>query len=392
MVDNGTASNYAVNGSAGTIVNPAGSGRLAYLAGVSAPSADAVVSFGLDKIANGSGAYLSTHSRRITGQGSYGAKAQVTSTGAVTLALSRTNSAGTETVIQAPITISGLAYAVGDRLTVRVQAVGANPTTVRAKVWKAGTSSRRPGSAGDRQHGRAAGRRHVGLSAYVSSGATNGAEHLQSTSCSSPPTCGLHRRTAQPARRRVVITVRTIVDRPGRSCGEEVLGTGQREAALQELHDRHAAEFWRFAMRLTHDRQLSEDVVQEVLLKAWKDPGLGERDESAARAWLFTASRNLIIDRWRSAANRHEFATEEPVERQTADASSVVLDRWLIAEALSGLSLEHRTVISAAYYEGRSVADISARLHIPEGTVKSRLHYGLRTLKLILQEKGVTRP
>ena len=67
-----------------------------------------------------------------------------------------------------------------------------------------------------------------------------------------------------------------------------------------------------------------------------------------------------------------------------------MLDRWLIAEALSGLSLEHRTVISAAYYEGRSVADISARLHIPEGTVKSRLHYGLRTLKLILQEKGVT--
>ena len=170
------------------------------------------------------------------------------------------------------------------------------------------------------------------------------------------------------------------------------MGTGQREAALQELHDRHAAELWRFAMRLTHDRQLSEDVVQEVLLKAWKDPGLGERDESAARAWLFTASRNLIIDRWRSAANRHEFATEEPVERQAADASSVVLDRWLIAEALSGLSLEHRTVISAAYYEGRSVADISARLHIPEGTVKSRLHYGLRTLKLILQEKGVTRP
>jgi RNA polymerase sigma-70 factor, ECF subfamily len=38
------------------------------------------------------------------------------------------------------------------------------------------------------------------------------------------------------------------------------------------------------------------------------------------------------------------------------------------------------------------VADISARLRIPEGTVKSRLHYGLRTLRLALQEKGVTRP
>jgi len=51
-----------------------------------------------------------------------------------------------------------------------------------------------------------------------------------------------------------------------------------------------------------------------------------------------------------------------------------------------------RAVIVSAYYEGRSVADISSRLRIPEGTVKSRLHYGLRSLKLILQEKGVTRP
>ena len=50
------------------------------------------------------------------------------------------------------------------------------------------------------------------------------------------------------------------------------MGGGQREAALEDLHDRHASELWRFAMRLTHDRQLSEDVVQEVLLKAWKDP------------------------------------------------------------------------------------------------------------------------
>ena len=92
------------------------------------------------------------------------------------------------------------------------------------------------------------------------------------------------------------------------------MGAGQREAALQELHDRHAAELWRFAMRLTHDRQLSEDVVQEVLLKAWKDPSLGQRDEAAARAWLFTASRNLIIDKWRSASSRHEQRIEEPPE------------------------------------------------------------------------------
>lgn len=169
-------------------------------------------------------------------------------------------------------------------------------------------------------------------------------------------------------------------------------GSGQREAALQELHDRHASALWRFAMRRTHDRQLSEDIVQEVLLRAWKDPSLGQRDQAVARAWLFTASRNLIIDRWRSTASRREQQMEDPPEESADDATTVVLDRWLIAEALAALPAAQRSVINAAYFEDRSVADISARLHSPEGTVKSRLHYGLRTLRSVLQEKGVTRP
>jgi RNA polymerase sigma-70 factor (ECF subfamily) len=169
------------------------------------------------------------------------------------------------------------------------------------------------------------------------------------------------------------------------------VANSQKEIALTELHDRHGPELWRFALRLTHDRQVAEDVVQEVLLRAWKDPRLGEREGPAARAWLFTATRNLVIDRWRSAASRHELRTELPPDRSVEDATSLVLDRWLVAEALGSLSPEHRTVIAAAYFEGCSVADIADRLRIPAGTVKSRLHYGLRSLRLLLQEKGVTR-
>lgn len=173
----GTASNYAVNGAAGTIISPAGSGRQTNLTGVSAPSADAVISFGLDKVANGSGSYLSTHARRVTGKGSYAAKAQVTSTGSVTLALIQTNSAGAETVIQAPTTITGLTYAVGDKLSVRVQAVQTSPTltTVRAKVWKTGTTeptawqrSITDSTVGLQTAG------HLAFSSYVSSGSTVG--------------------------------------------------------------------------------------------------------------------------------------------------------------------------------------------------------------------------
>ena len=164
----------------------------------------------------------------------------------------------------------------------------------------------------------------------------------------------------------------------------------QREVVLQGLHDRHATELWRFALRLTRDAQVAEDVVQEALLRAWKDPNLLGRNEAQSRAWLFTVVRHLVVDRWRSAASRHELSSADLLDPGEGDRTGEVLDRWLVSDGLARLSSDHRRVITAAYYEGRSVAEIAAELHVPEGTVKSRLHYGLRSLRLVLQEKGVT--
>ncbi|SDT17371.1 sigma-70 family RNA polymerase sigma factor [Microlunatus soli] len=174
--------------------------------------------------------------------------------------------------------------------------------------------------------------------------------------------------------------------------------TGLQESEWQQLHDRHAAELWRFTLSLTRDRQVAEDIVQEVLLRAWRADDLAHRDESATRAWLFTVARRLVIDRWRSAPVRREVpdASEERIEVSAPagdrqDRTDELLDRWLIADALTDLTEDHRAVLIAAYYEGRTTADIAGRLEIAEGTVKSRLHYGLRHLRMILQEKGVTR-
>jgi RNA polymerase sigma-70 factor (ECF subfamily) len=67
------------------------------------------------------------------------------------------------------------------------------------------------------------------------------------------------------------------------------------------------------------------------------------------------------------------------------------LDRMLIGDALAQLSPEHRAVVSRSYYQGWTIAGIADDLQIPEGTVKSRLHYAMRALRLTLQELGVTR-
>lgn len=163
-----------------------------------------------------------------------------------------------------------------------------------------------------------------------------------------------------------------------------------KAAVLRELHDLHAAAVWRYAVHLTGNPSDADDVVQETLLRAWRTPRLLEQDPAAARSWLFTVARNLVIDESRSARRRHESSAEAP-ERTIEDRSDALFDTLLVGEALAALSEEHRAVIVRAYFGGRSTAELAADLQIPEGTVKSRLHYGLRALRLMLQEKGVTR-
>ena len=102
----------------------------------------------------------------------------------------------------------------------------------------------------------------------------------------------------------------------------------------------------------------------------------------------------MIIDERRSAKFRNESATRDPERTHDhAGPDEVVsaLDRMLLSDALAQLSAEHRAVIRRSYYQGWTTAQIAADLDIAEGTVKSRLHYAVRALRLALQGNGVTR-
>ena len=161
--------------------------------------------------------------------------------------------------------------------------------------------------------------------------------------------------------------------------------------ALRALADAHSAAVWRFVVHLTGDHAGADDVVQETLLRAWRTPAILAQAPESTRSWMFTVARHLVIDEVRSARNRHELTVDEVPERIERDRTDALFETLLVEEALAGLGLEHRSVIVHAYYGGRSIAEVARELGIPEGTVKSRLHYGLRALRLALQEKGVTR-
>jgi RNA polymerase sigma-70 factor (ECF subfamily) len=166
------------------------------------------------------------------------------------------------------------------------------------------------------------------------------------------------------------------------------------EEGLRALYEGHAPVLLAYAIRLTDgDRARAEDIVQETLVRAWRN--LDKLDERAGpvRPWLFTVAQRLAIDAHRARKARPP-ETGDAVLAAVPSFDDVenTLDRIVIADALDSLSADHRGVIVETYYRGRSVAEAAKVLGIPPGTVKSRAYYALRALKLALAERGVTTP
>ena len=164
---------------------------------------------------------------------------------------------------------------------------------------------------------------------------------------------------------------------------------GHDAELLRELHDQHARALWAFVVQLTRgDHGRAQDVVQETLLRAWRNPRVLAQADGSARGWLFTVARRIVIDEWRSSRSRPEHVTDDVPERPVADATEPIADRHVLLAAMRTLSREHREVLLECYYRGSSVAEAAATLGIPPGTVKSRTHYALRALKLAVEEMG----
>jgi RNA polymerase sigma-70 factor, ECF subfamily len=162
-------------------------------------------------------------------------------------------------------------------------------------------------------------------------------------------------------------------------------------ALMQQLHDEHATALWHFCLRLVgNDRTRAEDVVQETMLRAWRHREILENPPTALRAWLYTVARNIVTDDWRRRRSHVETPYADVPESGARDDNDQLLLSWVVAEAVTRLSPDHRAVLLECYYRGRPVAEVARRLGVPEGTVKSRTHYALRALKLTLEELGVS--
>ncbi|WP_439660257.1 sigma-70 family RNA polymerase sigma factor [Lentzea sp. HUAS TT2] len=167
-------------------------------------------------------------------------------------------------------------------------------------------------------------------------------------------------------------------------------------ADLGEIYPLHAPELYRFALRQLSDSGAAEEAVQEVFLRAWRS-GDGFRPELASmRVWLFAIARNVVIDETRSRL-RHDRrvaaaqAAAAEAGEVSADIAGTTIDRRLVQLALLRISADQRAAVVETYLRGRSYRDVAAELDLPQATLRSRVHFGLKALRLTMEEMGVHR-
>lgn len=156
-------------------------------------------------------------------------------------------------------------------------------------------------------------------------------------------------------------------------------------SALDGVISTHGAALLAYATRLTGDRHLAEDVVQETWLRAWRHRDRLTNGNGSVRGWLMRIAHNIAIDQHRSRKAR---PTEVGVEGEDLANAAVqsapsdeVENRMVVDEVLGCLSPVHRRAVVEVYFTDRTTTSAATVLGVPVGTVKSRLHNAIRTLR-----------
>jgi RNA polymerase sigma-70 factor (ECF subfamily) len=150
-----------------------------------------------------------------------------------------------------------------------------------------------------------------------------------------------------------------------------------RADVYPQLVEQHGPALFRYAMGLTGDRVEAQAVVKETWYRVSQEPARVLQRAPSTRAWLIVVARG-VFDEWH---HHRSGETSAPAPPDPSEATTVV-------GALDNLSRTHRDILVELFYRGTSLEDAAAARGIPVETLKTRLYYAMRSLRVVLDQRA----
>lgn len=162
--------------------------------------------------------------------------------------------------------------------------------------------------------------------------------------------------------------------------------------ALRILYDRYVRLVYSFAVKSGGDPQYAQDIVQLVFTRLWTTEQGYDPSKGKFINWLLTVTRNIVIDQMRKQRNQTQTISYDELildPGHTSLGEIYALDDEIsrrllkdeIEQAYRYLSVNQIQLIKLLYWEGYTLTEIAGKIGEPLGTVKSRLHQALKTLR-----------
>lgn len=157
------------------------------------------------------------------------------------------------------------------------------------------------------------------------------------------------------------------------------------EAGLEFLYDHYSAALYGVISRIVQEEEIAEDVLQEAYIKIWNNFSSYDPSKGRLFTWMVNITRNLAIDKIRSKEFRNRSQNQD-IEKSviTIDQSnrhSYNPDLMGLKELVNKLKPEQKILIDMVYFQGYTQAEVSEKLNMPLGTVKTRLRAAIMVLK-----------
>ncbi len=164
------------------------------------------------------------------------------------------------------------------------------------------------------------------------------------------------------------------------------VATGDQRA-FSQLYDLMAPRVLGLVRRVLRDPAQSEEVAQEIFLEVWQNAARFDSAKGTASTWILTMTHRRAVDRVRAVQSSRDRDTKigirdfSPEYDHVAEAAEVTIEHERVKLAMGRLTDLQRQAVTLAYYGGYSHTEVAEMLHIPVGTIKTRLRDGMIRLR-----------